>query len=1053
MNHRAPSFCSAPRIRTALLPLVAALAATASAQFNVGYVGRPELEFKAPADKPLNMPTAVAVSPSGRVYVADGVNDRVAIFAAGGDYVGEINAAGALPLSRPIGLKVDKAGQVWIADSGHLRIVVTDPNGGLVREIPVPDIQTHHGGGVTDLALSPDESELWVVANQQHQLLRLQRGADTWSRFGGSGEALGEYRYPFMLATAPSGDLIVSDVVNARVQLIDRAGAAVNSLGSYGVELGQLYRPKGVAVDRDGTVWVADSVTGALQMFRPFGANIDVLRKPTGEPLLFDFPCGIAFDAHDALYVVELRENRVRKVRIERAGEIRASIAMPRARPSVGPQQARSCTICHIEWLPTFAEKRESPFLTPPVESPANPVVAQSGTCLSCHDGSVVDSRRRIWNEHGHATGVTPPDGMKVPSTLPLIDGKLACRTCHSAHGGGPPQGDIATAVFLRVANKAGELCMSCHTDKIRGPRFGTHPTGGMPWPVPQTLIDAGARVGPDPRELTCQVCHTPHGAQNEHLLVKGTRSNQLCLSCHDQMRPGMFRGDGHSEHPLEARVTPEQKASVEHMGTQLGDDDKLICLSCHKLHHGKGERFLLAQDLAEGEMCLSCHSDRREMLGSSHDLRSNFPKERNRLGMTVATGGPCSACHLFHRYAREFSPTPADRTGKCTTCHNEGKCAEKKALGPINHPNADCIDCHDPHKTNFASFLRAPAQDVCAKCHSQKFDLVGSRHDALAGGSAWPATDRANTDRCLACHRPHGDAAHGLLRVAPSAGASGHDAACSGCHTKMIWSAGTPQAAVHPQHLPLDRETGGLPVEVGPSKDEAAIMCRTCHDPHGGGARSHLLNIAAGEQPEMLCIKCHSNAQHIMLAGHSASMLQSHGLQSGACLPCHNVHAAATALGPRLLWPLLLTGAAPSATGRPSASGVAMIDTDDVYCTGCHRQGGSAAKPAASSHPLVAAYDPYALAGPGSLPLFDEAGKPASVGVITCRTCHQPHGREAPQEFDPPPPRLAALQLRTFEAPNVCTTCHGSDGLRRFLYFHDPVRRSGPVEAQLRSP
>ena len=43
-----------------------------------------------------------------------------------------------------------------------------------------------------------------------------------------------------------------------------------------------------------------------------------------------------------------------------------------------------------------------------PVDSPNEPVVSRSETCLSCHDGSVVDSRRRVWMDHGHLTGVTP---------------------------------------------------------------------------------------------------------------------------------------------------------------------------------------------------------------------------------------------------------------------------------------------------------------------------------------------------------------------------------------------------------------------------------------------------------------------------------------------------------------------------------------------------------------------------------------------------------------------------------------------------------------------
>ncbi len=89
------------------------------------------------------------------------------------------------------------------------------------------------------------------------------------------------------------------------------------------------------------------------------------------------------------------------------------------------------------------------------------------------------------------------------------------------------------TAAMLRVRNDASQLCRMCHTDHTKGRGFGTHPTGGMPWSVPDEWVAAGAKVGPDPKRLICQTCHTPHGSREEHLLVMGTESNQLCLTCH----------------------------------------------------------------------------------------------------------------------------------------------------------------------------------------------------------------------------------------------------------------------------------------------------------------------------------------------------------------------------------------------------------------------------------------------------------------------------------------------------------------------------------------
>jgi len=172
------------------------------------------------------------------------------------------------------------------------------------------------------------------------------------------------------------------------------------------------------------------------------------------------------------------------------------------------------------------------------------------------------------------------------------------------------------------------------------------------------------------------------------------------------------------------------------------------------KLHHGKGERFMLAEELTEGRMCLSCHSDKQSVLGSSHDLRKDFPEERNRLGMTPATGGPCSSCHLFHRYARAPQPAPLDPLGLCTTCHLSGRPAEAKTLGSVNHPQAHCTDCHNPHDKTFPNYLKAAPQDICITCHLDQAALAGGPHDIRTGSSAWGSMSGVSHDACMACRR-----------------------------------------------------------------------------------------------------------------------------------------------------------------------------------------------------------------------------------------------------------------------------------------------------------
>lgn len=1146
-----------------LLAIAASLSSPSDVRAQSAFVATPVRDFQYVGAPAMRMPTAVAVDAAGGVFVADGVNDRILRFGPDGKMSAEIRRVGDKTLSRPMSVKIDAKGQLWIADTGNGRVLVRATDGTLVREIAPQPGKGGRKADITDMVVCGDGETVWLVDNDNHRLIRFGTDADQPALFGVKGEALGQLHHPFMAASGKNGDLFVSDVINARVHVLTAAGEFTRTIGSYGLDIGQSYRPKGVAVDAQDNVWVADGTLGVVQVFTSAGRIVDVLRDEAGRPFRFDSPCGITFDTQGHLYVVELVPARVRKLRIA-ATPLAAPLAEAPRREVAAGNRARNCTVCHLEWMPQFDQGRGTRLMDPP-DSPANdPLVSRSAACLSCHDGSVVDSRRRVWQEHGHLTGVEPSASVKVPPHLPLLNGQMSCRTCHSAHASGEPQGDITTAVFLRVPNTAGELCISCHQAHTRGPKLGTHPTGGMPWAIPQALIDAGARVGPNPRELTCQVCHTPHGAANDHLLLMPTDSNQLCLTCHDRIRPGMFR-DGATEHPLFPKADAEQAAAVLKLGTKLAQDGTLLCLSCHKLHHGKAERFMLVGELRDSEMCLTCHADKKTVFGTSHDLREKFPSEANRLGMTAHTGGTCSSCHMFHRYARAPENSELDPDGgKCITCHQENRIGASKLLGAINHPNVKCVVCHDPHETTRPNYLRQapadlclecheqgeeiagahafednpdwvnahgqragdvggclmchsmhnavakplwgasltaprteqekcsvchqagglaaskpvrqfnhtlacsechnshgdseenpallivdpPAQNLCLRCHDESETLVGGPHDITRNKTAWPQNAQQHSDRCLACHRPHADEKAGLYVNGLAAGASGPDAACLACHPNVAWDSKTDLAAIHPRQavtIELDPDDDFMPL-VSSDSGDARIGCRTCHNPHAGaGPPAHLVRAEQDEPTSGLCVYCHEGLEHIGMTGHSTASLTQAGLQAESCKPCHNVHGNPDVFAKSLMW-----GAGINPAGRTP---------QDQRCLSCHRTDGAAEPPVIAVHPDVIftnTGDPQAR---GFLPLFNQKGEIDPAGMIACITCHEPHGR-APggaggdshsKSLSLARQRAMRLELRPFEMPNLCTSCHGQDALRRFLYFHDPLRRAGPLSSGVR--
>ena len=1012
------------------------------------YVATPLTTFELVGDDAMSMPTAVTVDPSGMVYVVDGVNNRIVVFSPDGAVADQITTVGDQQLTVPISAKADRQGRLWIADSGHHRVLVRSADGTLERIIVLPVGIAGEAPDITDLALDPRGSLLWLADNDRHLLLRYDLATAATAAFGSIGESLGEFHYPFMLDIAPNGDVAVTDVVNGRAQILTTEGVPAVGVGTYGVQMGQLYRPKGLVWDADENIWISDSVLNVVQIFAGGGRPLDVLGEKNDQLLRFDLPMGLAFDTAGDLYVVELGANRVRKFSIEKR-PVPSPIQTTRGASATVGQQSRTCTICHLEWIPPLVDNEPTQLLDVPDNPAEHPYVSQSKVCLSCHDGSVGDSRRRVWIEHGHRTGIKPPPSIKVPDHLPLDDGKIACRTCHSAHGSSEPRKTLEEIIFLRTGSDPSELCIQCHTDLTTGSMHGTHPLGKMDRPIPEELIKFGALTGKDKSVLSCLVCHEGHGSQDDLMLVTGAGRNELCLICHEKMRPGMFREHEISPHPLLPELTTVQLTAVRDVGAKTGPRGELICLSCHKMHHAQSKRYILAFGDVNSEICLRCHEDKNSVANTSHDLRVNFPDVTNIHGMTATEAGPCGSCHLFHNYARPIEPNSIDRSGQCTTCHQEHRCAAGKQLGPLNHPGINCVDCHDPHNPRYGDFLKTPTNELCISCHVGQAALLKGPHDVTSavGGSAWPAAAAETHDACLACHRPHGTELTGLFRVPLDQDATGSEAACLACHADARPGSSGKIAFVHPRQMNglVPVPGGDLPLEQLAGGGQQ-IACGTCHDPHRDPALAgHLLRGAGPEAAEEQCLTCHRQLASVHTIGAAKKRLLAAGFEAEGCRPCHVVHADSSTVEARFLWPRILRDFERSEPAESIA---------DDYCVTCHRDGGPVAPPAIASHPPTLMFNPALPAQAGYLPLFDTRGEVDSHGTITCRTCHLPHGRSSPAELVSESPRINDRELRarmwhlrTYEAESVCTTCHGFDGLRRFMYFHDQKRRGGPLE------
>jgi DNA-binding beta-propeller fold protein YncE len=264
----------------------------------------------APADQTMHMPTDVTIDATGNVIVADGANDRVASFTSAFQWNGASTEYGKQKLSRPVGVTMDRKNRLWIANSGLHQVLVVEADGSLDQTIDLP-VGPDHPSEPTDVALTSDNRRAYIVDNDNHRLIIRDNDTGELHFMGKFGEAVGQFRYPFMISADAENYMYISEAIGARVQRVGPADKWAGQIGRWGVELGQIYRPKGVVVTPAGQVLIGDSTLSVIQAFSKTGVFQGILCDADGQPRRFKHPMGMAFDRQGRLYVVELKADRI----------------------------------------------------------------------------------------------------------------------------------------------------------------------------------------------------------------------------------------------------------------------------------------------------------------------------------------------------------------------------------------------------------------------------------------------------------------------------------------------------------------------------------------------------------------------------------------------------------------------------------------------------------------------------------------------------------------------------------------------------------------------
>jgi predicted CXXCH cytochrome family protein len=510
--------------------------------------------------------------------------------------------------------------------------------------------------------------------------------------------------------------------------------------------------------------------------------------------------------------------------------------------------------------------------------------------------------------------------------------------------------------------------------------------------------------------------------------------SSKYCLACHQQVSlagGGLAAKRGHAQNvPMNAR----QLAAVEEMGTVAGHDDRLICMSCHQLGD-VDTPYMLAASLDDSGLCQRCHPGHYAQ-GTPHDLRQSAPGERNRLGQTVAEGGPCSACHLSHSFAREIKAGPLDPEGYCIGCHSTYGVAAAHARTTMEHPEARCRECHDPHDMTHGAFLNAPATETCVKCH-EGYDQGRARgmhpvgHIETTVPKVLSPTELHGAEdphelTCIVCHDTHEAAYTGQLRLRPDG-----NELCLRCHEDKLLE--KTHDAILPRHGQQPILTAAQQEVVAhwgnPVGPNGELLCVSCHSVHGSVPQTQLLSFRPiyGET----CIACHAEQRSVSGSTHDLrvkfpDLPNSAGLtpaDAGECSPCHLAHEF-----PR---ERVVTAADPAGQCMTChqegdcGQSVAGVDHPETRCTDCHdphlrTHGKFLIKAETALCTECHAGMDRLVGGPHDITTDPTAWpKEAAAKGGTCLPCHVAHGGQRSDLYRFNAPTAYGLH------DGVCMSCH----------------------------
>jgi sugar lactone lactonase YvrE len=304
----------------------------------------------------LDYPYGVAVDSKGNLFIADYYSCRIRKVSPSGIIttvagpgspsvgLGDGGSATSALLICPTGVAVD-SGSLFIVETNNNRIRKVSPSGIITTVAGGGNSGLGDGGSATSAQLyNPSgvaidsTGNLFIADTENHRVRKVSSSGVITTVAGGgeygpySGPATSARLYnPSGVAIDSAGNLFIADTGNYSIRKVSTSGIittiAGNGSGGYSGDDGsatsaQLNSPAGVAVDSVGNIFIADKYNNRIRKVSS-GIITTVVGNgtegfsgdngPATSAQLFN-PNGVAIDSAGNLFIVDTRNNRIRKV-------------------------------------------------------------------------------------------------------------------------------------------------------------------------------------------------------------------------------------------------------------------------------------------------------------------------------------------------------------------------------------------------------------------------------------------------------------------------------------------------------------------------------------------------------------------------------------------------------------------------------------------------------------------------------------------------------------------------------------------------------------------